>query len=112
MQWIPLTEAEQLDHIVVQSHQQPILIFKHSTRCPISSMALARVENANYTIETPCYFLDLIAFRSLSNQVANQFAVYHESPQVLIIKNGECIYDESHNGIRIEEISEELNRKN
>lgn len=67
-------------------------------------MTKSRLEKADTPEGIDFYYLDLITYRSVSNKVAEYFKVYHESPQVLLIKNGECIYDESHSGIRMDEI--------
>ena len=107
MQWIHLTNDEQLAHIERQSNERPQVIFKHSTRCSISSVALQRLQKAVQPSEIDFYFLDLIAYRHLSNKVAERFKVHHESPQVLVIRNGECVYDESHLGISMDEILEQ-----
>jgi bacillithiol system protein YtxJ len=111
MNWHPLTEESQLDTIVKQSFQQPIVIFKHSTRCSISAMAKNRLERVEQPENIPFYYLDLIRYRSLSNKIAEMFEVHHESPQVLLIKNGECVYDESHSGIDMTEIVEQADEK-
>ena len=107
MNWIPLTEEAQLEQVKEQSTKQPVVIFKHSTRCSISSMAKSRLERETPAPNTLFYYLDLIAHRSLSNKVAELFHVHHESPQILLIKNGECTYDESHNGISMADIISE-----
>jgi bacillithiol system protein YtxJ len=82
------------------SHQQPVIIFKHSTRCSISRMALKQFEN-EFDLEgrvTP-YFLDLLNHRDISNEIATRFDVYHQSPQLLLIKEGKSICDASHSDI-------------
>ncbi len=107
MNWIALTDEAQLDTIVEESKTQPVVIFKHSTRCSISSMAKSRLDNEEQPDGVKFYYLDLIAYRPISNKVAEIFSVHHESPQVILIKNGECTYDESHNGINMEEIMEQ-----
>lgn len=107
MNWIALTDEEQLEIIKQESEKQPIAIFKHSTRCSISSMAKMRLERAETPQNISFYYLDLIGYRSLSNKIAELFRVHHESPQVLLIKNGECIYDESHNGIDMQDIADQ-----
>lgn len=107
MNWIALTDEAQLDTIVEESKSQPVVIFKHSTRCSISSMAKSRLDNEDQPDGVKFYYLDLIAYRPISNKVAEMFSVHHESPQVILIKNGECTYDESHNGINMEEIMEQ-----
>ncbi len=98
--WIELTDLGQLNEIMDLSHQQPVIIFKHSTRCSISRMALKQFEN-EFDLEgsiTP-YFLDLLNHRDISNEIATRFEVYHQSPQLLLIKEGKSIYDASHSDI-------------
>jgi bacillithiol system protein YtxJ len=98
--WIPLTDLGQLNEIMELSHQQPVAIFKHSTRCSISRMALKQFEN-EFDLEgsvTP-YFLDLLNHRDISNEIATRFEVYHQSPQLLLIKEGKSVYDASHSDI-------------
>ncbi|MDQ6608834.1 MAG: bacillithiol system redox-active protein YtxJ [Bacteroidota bacterium] len=104
MQWIPLTDEGQLKQIVSQSPSRPQVIFKHSTRCSISSVALQRLQKASQPQGLDFYFLDLLAHRHLSNKIVETFGVPHESPQILVIKNGECIFDESHLGISMNDI--------
>ena len=106
--WVSLEQASQLDEIIDISKQTPCLIFKHSTRCAISSMAKYRLESDwNFAAgELQAYFLDLIAHRPLSKQIADTFRVHHESPQVLLIRDGECTYDASHLDISVEELRE------
>jgi bacillithiol system protein YtxJ len=102
MDWISLTDAAQLAHIDAASRERPVLIFKHSTRCSISSAALNRLESAWTAAddaEHTAFHLDLIRFRDLSNAIAERYCVQHESPQVLVIRNGRCVRAESHFGI-------------
>ena len=107
MDWIALTEKEQLTDIKELSKNKPQLIFKHSTRCSISGIAKNRLEKSTLPQDIDFYFLDLIKNREISNKIAEEFSVFHESPQVLLIKNGECVYDESHSGITMDEIKEQ-----
>ncbi len=107
MNWIDLTDESQLETIKALSNQQPVVIFKHSTRCSISSMAKNRLDRSTAPDSILFYYLDLLRFRPLSNKIAETFQVHHESPQVLLIRNGECIYDESHGGIDMTEITEQ-----
>ena len=107
MNWNKLTDSDQLEEIKVLSYEKPVLIFKHSSRCSISSMALDRLLR-NWKDEdgekvTP-FFLDLIAFRSISNKIEEVFGIPHESPQVLIIREGKSIFDQSHYAIAYTEI--------
>ena len=108
MNWIDLTHVHQLTEIKALSQTRAQVIFKHSTRCATSSMALNRLERTIPPDQTDFYFLDLIRHRDISDMIATEFAVYHESPQVLIIKNMECVYDESHGGIQMDEITEQI----
>lgn len=111
MNWNKLSTIEELDSIINESTTEPILIFKHSTRCSISATALSRLER-NWTDETSQkikpYYLDLIAFREVSNQIESKFNVEHQSPQILIIKDGKSIFDTSHMGISYQAILENL----
>lgn len=107
MNWQPLTEESQLDKIIADSSTQPIVIFKHSTRCSISTMAKGRLERSVQPEGITFYYLDLLAYRPISNKVAEVFQVHHESPQILLISKGNCVYEESHNGIDMDEIAEQ-----
>ncbi|HUH32820.1 MAG TPA: bacillithiol system redox-active protein YtxJ [Daejeonella sp.] len=108
MKWTLLETQQQLQEI--KSSEQYSLIFKHSTRCSISMMAKKRFEldwdalpeNINL------YFLDLIRYREISNTIADIFAVHHESPQLLLIKDGECIHESSHGEISAEETAGQI----
>ena len=104
MEWIHLTDEEQLNNVIEKSQERTQVIFKHSNRCSISSVALQRLQKTNNPGDIDFYFLDLIKFRSISNQVAEIFQIRHESPQVLVIKDGKCIFNESHLGIDMHEI--------
>lgn len=106
MHWIHLTDEEQLKSIISKSQEKPQVIFKHSTRCSISSVALQRLQKDEGSAAIDFYFLDLLAYRSLSNQVAEIFKVHHESPQVLLIRDGDCVYEESHLAISMRDIIE------
>ena len=107
MNWQNLTTLAQLDLIREASFTKPQLIFKHSTTCSISKMAFSRFERAEAPDNIDFYYLDLLNYRSISNEIATQFQVHHESPQVLLIKNGTCTYEESHYGIMMDEVIEQ-----
>jgi bacillithiol system protein YtxJ len=108
MEWNKLSEIEQLEEINKASFDTPVMIFKHSTRCSISLSALSRVDrnwnNEQDDVKVKPYYLDLIAYRNVSNEIARKWNIEHQSPQILIIKNGTCIYTETHMGINYEEI--------
>ena len=100
--WQPLTTLDQLEDIIEISAERPVVIFKHSTRCSISRMALKNFEN-DFDINdkvTP-YYLDLLNYKNISSEIADRFNVVHHSPQLLLIKNGKSVYDVSHDGIDV-----------
>lgn len=104
--WIELESEEQLMTIQSRSFEQKSVIFKHSTRCATSSMVKSRLERSVIPEGIDFYYLDLIRYRAISNRVADMYNIPHESPQLLLIHNGECIYDESHMAIRMEELED------
>ncbi|OXA91201.1 bacillithiol system redox-active protein YtxJ [Flavobacterium hercynium] len=107
--WIALTNLEQLDNIAAVSAVKPVVIFKHSTRCSISRMALKQFEREYSLDETvDAFFLDLIAHRDVSNEIASRFNVYHESPQLILIKEGKAVYDVSHSDIDAEALKSKI----
>lgn len=109
--WTKLESEESLQDIKKQSEDQAVIIFKHSTRCPVSQMALSWFERSWKEDEmqkvTP-YFLDLISYRNISNKIAEEFSIQHESPQLLLIRNGACVYHRSHSNISYKELQQEL----
>ena len=108
--WIPLTDLGQLNEISQLSNEKPVVVFKHSTRCNISRMALKQFEN-EYDLsdnEVTTYFLDLIAFRAISNEIASRFVVVHQSPQLLLLVGGKSVYDVSHSAIDADELKSKI----
>jgi bacillithiol system protein YtxJ len=107
MQWHPLNNPDQLAQIKEESKEQPVVIFKHSTTCSISATAKSRLErqwdDAGLGQVKP-YYLDLLNYRPISQEIAQSFDVRHESPQLLLIKDGECQYHGSHLGINLQEV--------
>jgi bacillithiol system protein YtxJ len=108
--WNALTELKQLDTIVSESADIPVVIFKHSTHCGISRMALRGFE-ADYNYpgnEIKAYFLDLLRYRDVSNAIADKFGVIHQSPQLLLIKDGDSIFDTSHGDINASALRDKI----
>ena len=99
--WIDLNRMEQLDAIVEQSKTKPQLIFKHSTRCGISRMVISQFKKDYHLtdVQADLYYLDLLNHRDISSAIAERFNVMHESPQLLVIKNGTLVKHASHGGI-------------
>ena len=99
--WIILNELQQLNHIENRSATKTQVIFKHSTRCGISRMVMNQFTDAYQFTEKDLdlYYLDLLSYREISNEIAAKFQVMHESPQVLVIKNGVAVARGSHGSI-------------
>ncbi len=109
MNWLQLTDLGQLNEISDLSFQKPVAIFKHSTRCSISRMALKQFENEfNLEDKVTPYYLDLLEFRSISNEIAARFGVMHQSPQLILIKDGNAIYSATHGDIQVEDLALKL----
>jgi bacillithiol system protein YtxJ len=107
--WVLLDDNSKLLKAIEESFTKDVVIFKHSTTCSISLMAKRRLEEDWDDLENVIpYYLDLKTFRSISDEVAERFSVHHESPQILLIRQGECIYDASHFDITIAELKETL----
>ncbi|AFM06024.1 bacillithiol system protein YtxJ [Bernardetia litoralis DSM 6794] len=107
MNWNKLETPETLQEIIKNSDTTPVLIFKHSTRCSISTMALSRFErqwNQEKMGNVEPYYLDLIKYKNISNLIAQELKITHESPQVLLVKNGKCIYNASHSSIYFDDL--------
>lgn len=108
--WLTLDSEHAFETALQRSHEQPIVIFKHSTRCPVSSMALRMFERdwdlPSGSIEP--YFLDLIRYRDVSGRIASELAVDHESPQLILVVNRRAVYDASHNMISVEQLKNHL----
>jgi bacillithiol system protein YtxJ len=109
MHWNELTSMDQLELLEIQSQTQPVLIFKHSTRCSISRFALKQFENEfDLQDKIAPYFLDLLNHRDISNEIAFQFNVQHQSPQILLLKNRAVEYHTSHDNIDATELKKYL----
>jgi bacillithiol system protein YtxJ len=107
--WNNLTDLGQLNEIFTLSNDKPVAIFKHSTRCSVSRMALRQFENEfDLSDKVTPYFLDLIAYRDVSNEIENRFGVIHQSPQLILIRDGKAVYNASHSDIDAGELQRNL----
>ncbi|MDG1428367.1 MAG: bacillithiol system redox-active protein YtxJ [Crocinitomicaceae bacterium] len=99
--WNQLTSVDQLKEVLDSSTEKPILLFKHSTRCSISSMAFSGFQSGweGTEEEIGIYYLDLLNYRDISNQIAELTGVMHQSPQVIVLKNNEVVYTATHTAI-------------
>lgn len=107
MNWIPLQTEAQLEDIRQRSADRPQIIFKHSTRCSTSQLVKNRLERTPLPPTVDFYYLDLLSYRPVSNKIAETFDVHHESPQILVIRDGKCVFEESHLGITMDSILEQ-----
>ncbi len=108
--WKVLNDAEQLTDIIDTSFTKPVVIFKHSTRCGISAMIKHGLESdwSFGTDELELYYLDLIAYRAISNQVAEDYKVLHQSPQALVIVKGKVVWHGSHQMVTVDALRNAL----
>lgn len=105
MEWNNINTQEDLTKALELSKEKSVVIYKHSTRCSISSMALNRLERAwTNTEDIEPFYLDLIAHRDLSQKIAEDLNVIHESPQLILVKNGKAIYNASHMDISFRDL--------
>ncbi|MEX0811425.1 MAG: bacillithiol system redox-active protein YtxJ [Chitinophagales bacterium] len=106
IQWHSLTDIEQIDQLIKESKTQSVCIFKHSTRCSLSSTVLNRLERKwdDKLNEINMYYLDLIAHRDVSNAVADKTSIEHQSPQLILLKGGKVVYSASHTAIDAESL--------
>ena len=104
MNWEPLNTIDQLHNIY--KSEDVFILFKHSTRCPVSAMAKRSLEYDKNLLpkETIIYYLDLITYRDISNTIAEMWKVKHESPQLLIIQGDKCLYHASHSDIEMRDV--------
>ncbi|CAA6798745.1 MAG: Pyridoxamine 5'-phosphate oxidase (EC [uncultured Aureispira sp.] len=107
MKWKELNSINDLETALKASHEQPVALFKHSTRCSVSLMAKKSVERF-WDLDIDAYYLDLIAHRDVSNSIAEQLEVQHQSPQMVLVKDGKAIYNASHGSIDVDAMGELL----
>lgn len=106
--WIPLNNSDQLQDIL--NSDQTFAIFKHSTTCGISAMAKKNFERfANLVDQSyDVFYLDLLSYRNISNEIATIWHIEHQSPQLLILKGQECLFHESHGSIDFDDLVKQL----
>ena len=88
----PITDAQALEQLLSRSHNAPVILFKHSSTCPISSAAYRQMSQ----VEADVSLVVVQRARDLSNEIASRTGIRHESPQVIILKNGEVVWSASH----------------
>ena len=108
MHWIHLTDEDQLQKIVVRSQEKPQIVFKYSSCCPLSETIFQGLQERRCPQQVDFHFLDLTSHADIAEKVSSIFHVSDLAPQILIIKDGECIFNESHPEICLEEIMEHV----
>lgn len=106
-----MTSSEQLHEALHSSDSKALLIFKHSTRCPISAAAYRQVENylnGQPNEQVDYALIDVIANRPVSNEAADTLGVKHESPQVILVRQGKPVWHTSHSLITTDELAGRL----
>ncbi|MFN6071711.1 MAG: bacillithiol system redox-active protein YtxJ [Bacteroidota bacterium] len=108
--WSNLTEESQIAEIIALSNSIPVYIFKHSTTCGISAQAKENLEISFKNTDKPflLYYLDLLKYRSISNEVASKLNVHHQSPQLILVHNGEVAFTTSHHKIKTNILEDSL----
>ena len=111
--WQGITTSEELEEVLNKNSDKPILLFKHSTRCGISLTALKAFERewSQEKVQSECYYIDLLKYRVLSDQITLFSGVKHESPQLIMFHKGQVVYNASHSNIEVKEIKEKLDIK-
>lgn len=104
MEWLQLKSKEEWQHVIQLSASSTVIVFKHSTKCSLSSNALRRLKDYDWPETTQIWWVDVIASRDLSRYIAEATQVHHESPQVLLMDKGVCFWDEDHLDIHPEEV--------
>lgn len=112
--WKILDSLDQWEGLMSTSHHKPVVLFKHSVRCGISSMALHQLlDGWNFESgDFDFYYLDLIHHRDVSNHIASALGVTHQSPQLIIVKNGKAVFDTSHHKVHAKQLGEALQKIN
>lgn len=105
MKWKDLNSLNDLDKAIKDSYNKPVALFKHSTRCSVSLMAKKSVERF-WDLDIDAYYLDLLAHRDISNKIAEALDVHHQSPQMILVKDGQVLYHASHESINIDKMAE------
>jgi bacillithiol system protein YtxJ len=109
--WTNLTEVNQVDAAFENSHEKSIVFFKHSTRCIVSRHALNQLEKEwNFDADNiDFYLLDLLNHRDVSNYISEITGVYHQSPQIVVLRNKDVVYNASHEGISAMNLHQKIN---
>jgi len=106
--WKELTSLSELEELNTRSFEKPMVIFKHSTRCGISAHAKDKLNAIKISDAFDFYYLDLISNRDVSHRIADKYSVTHQSPQLIIIKEGQAVFHTSHQGVSAEAVEQNI----
>lgn len=102
--WKDLTSVQQLNDLIEASKESPVVLFKHSTRCSVSLMA-KRTLDRMWNLDPDVYYLDLLQHRDVSNAIADLLDVTHQSPQLIVVKDGQAVHHASHGFINVDDVA-------
>lgn len=102
--WKDLTSIQQLHNLIQASNENPVVLFKHSTRCSVSLMAKRTLDHT-WNLAPDVYYLDLLNHRDVSNAITETLEVTHQSPQLIVVKDGQAIYHASHGFINVDDVA-------
>lgn len=106
-----LVREDELDALVVRSSTRPVLIFKHSPTCGTSYFALDELSAWGQEQDAAdVHLVDVIAHRVVSNEIARRFGVRHQSPQVLLVRDGRVLWHASHYSVTAASVASALAR--
>lgn len=110
LNWKRLTKLEQLSELIKESHRIPVVLFKHSVSCGLSTMVKYQLEEEwNFKAkELSFYYLDLLNYRDVSNKIAEEFDIIHQSPQLIVLHKGQAMANTSHYAIGVGWLQEQL----
>ncbi len=106
--WKQLQSMADLDGAQELSFQKPVVLFKDSTTCGISAYAKQKLTGLEITDRFEFFYLDLLAHRDISNEIAHRFGVIHQSPQIIVLKDSRSVFDTSHHAISSEVVLKQL----
>ncbi|HSK73725.1 MAG TPA: bacillithiol system redox-active protein YtxJ [Pyrinomonadaceae bacterium] len=102
--FIEINSTEELNEVFEESGRKPVVLFKHSLTCPISAGVYGEISR----VEADIYLVVMQMARNVSNEIASRTGIRHESPQAIVLKNGEPVYHASHYDVSAEEVSSKL----
>ncbi len=90
--FVPVADWADLDRLFAESAQGPVVLFKHDFACPIS----ANASRAVAAVPGAVPLIDVERQKGLAAEVASRTGIEHESPQVIVLRNGQAVYSASH----------------